>query len=130
MTVAKSFAGQTVLTNTDHMIKAKVADDKFSVSLDKMFTDLANNAALWKSDVVKATTQLYQVGTDNGKDKLIDTPENVTFQIQNKDNGDVTNQDTKNATKFSANFAQNWPATGEDYALDKEYYVLVSFWQK
>ena len=127
MTVAKSFAGQTVLTNTDHMIKAKVADDKFSVSLDKMFTDLANNAALWKSDVVKATTQLYQVGTDNGKDKLIDTPENVTFQIQNKDNGDVTNQDTKNATKFSANFAQNWPATGEDYALDKEYYVLVSF---
>ena len=127
LTVAKSFAGQTVLTNTDHMIKAKVADDKFSVSLDKMFTDLANNAALWKSDVVKATTQLYQVGTDNGKDKLIATPENVTFQIQNKDNGDVTNQDTKNATKFSANFAQNWPATGEDYALDKEYYVLVSF---
>ena len=127
-TVAKSFAGETVIAGPDHTIQAKAADDKFSVSLDDMFTDLSNNAALWKADVVKATIELYQVGTAaDGKDKKITIPSGTTFQIQDSKDTDVTAQNTADASKFVVNLAQNWPATDDDYALDKDYYALISF---
>ena len=128
LTVAKSFAGETVIAGPDHMIQAKVADDKFSVSLDDMFTDLGNNSALWKADVVKATIKLYQVGTaTDGSDKEIAIPTGTSFTVRAKDNRDVTTANTATATKFVANLAQKWPGTGADYALDEEYYVLISF---
>ena len=129
MTVAKSFAGQTVLAQTDHMINAEASKDKFAVSLDNMFTDLGTNEALWKSDVTKATVELYQVGTAaDGKDKEITIPTApaISFTVADKDGKDATS-DLSKATQIIADFKQNWPATGDDYALDESYYVLVSF---
>ena len=130
MTVAKSFAGQTVLAQTDHMINAEASKDKFAVSLDNMFTDLGTNEALWKSDVTKATVELYQVGTAaDGKDKQITiptAPNAISFTVADKDGKDATS-DLSKATQIIADFKQNWPATGDDYALDESYYVLVSF---
>ena len=128
MTVAKSFAGQTVLAQTDHMINADASKDNFSVSLDNMFTDLGTNEALWKSDVTDAKVQLYQVGTAaDGKDKEISIPTSVSLIVADKDKQNVTASGTSAATQIIANFTQNWPATGDDYALDESYYVLVSF---
>ena len=129
MTVAKSFAGQTVLAQVDHMINAEASKDKFAVSLDNMFTDLGTNEALWKSDVTKATVELYQVGTAaDGKDKKITIPTApaISFTVADKDGKDATS-DLSKATQIIADFKQNWPAIGDAYALDESYYVLVSF---
>ena len=51
----------------------------------------------------------------------------VSIQVQNKDGVDVTTTGTSAAAKVQINLAQNWPGSDPKYALDKEYYAVVSF---
>ena len=64
----RTIKDQVVLDPVNHIIPAKAADDKFTVSLDKMFNEMtAEERVNWNEFADGVYTKLYKVNP-NGED--------------------------------------------------------------
>ena len=104
--------------------------NNFAVSLDKMFTDLGNDASvLWKNDVVKAQVKYYRVAEGN---ELVDqeiTNSHITTSFLKADGNAIASVSTGLVEAALGATAKVKVQVNHEASLDrtKQYYALVRF---
>lgn len=58
---SKAYADVTTLDTYAHAINADITKDNFTESIERMFTDLGNNAIYWKADVASYDVEYFKV---------------------------------------------------------------------
>ena len=104
--------------------------NNFAASLDKMFTDLGNDASvLWKNDVVKAQVKYYRVAEGN---ELVDqeiTNSHITTSFLKADGNAIASVSTGLVEAALGATAKVKVQVNHEASLDrtKQYYALVRF---
>ena len=114
---------QVVLDPVNHIIPAKVADDKFTVSLDKMFNEMtAEERVNWNEFADGIYTKLYKVNP-NGEDTEV-----TGFDDDNMKYLDESGKETTSPTKLaSLQFIAKHEWNQAANPFDKEYYIISEF---
>ena len=114
---------QVVLDPVNHIIPAKVADDKFTVSLDKMFNEMtAEERVNWNKFAHDIVTVIKQVNP-NGDDIAVTGFDDDNIAYLTADNKPATS--ALNIAKLQ--FIPNHEWNQETYPFDKEYYIVSDF---
>ena len=112
--VGKSYANVTTLDTKNILITKDNSKNKFEVSLDKMFTDLGENVAVWKADVENKEVEVYRVGK-NGEDDVLVSSNDITVELDNTDLSKIT--------KLSVSLVDYNKA----YDINSSYYAKIKF---
>ena len=128
-----SISDLTTLDAVAHEIKADPTKDNFSASLSAMFNDFGTSGTLeWKDRVKRGDIKIMQVGTGaNGADKDVSTPlTNNDIKITYLKSDGTTTTTLADIATLKVDLSHGWPGSnaGNDYALDKEYYVEIKFY--
>ncbi len=119
----RTIKDQVVLDPVNHIIPAKAADDKFTVSLDKMFNEMtAEERVNWNKFAHDIVTVIKQVNPDG---------DDITVTGFDDDNIAYLTADNKPATSAlniaKLQFIPNHEWNQETYPFDKEYYIVSDF---
>ena len=113
---------QVVLDPVNHIIPAKVADDKFTVSLDKMFNEMtAEERVNWNKFAHDIVTVIKQVNPNGDDIAVTGFDDNIAYLTA--DNKPATS--ALNIAKLQ--FIPNHEWNQETYPFDKEYYIVSDF---
>lgn len=114
--VGKSYANVTTLDTKNILITKDNSKNKFEVSLDKMFTDLGENVAVWKADVEYHRVEVYKVGKNGEDDVLVSTgSSDIIVKLDNDDLSKIT--------KLSVSLDDYTNA----YDINSSYYAKIEF---
>ena len=120
----------TEYESTNIKLNADNKKNNFAASLDKMFTDLGNDASvLWKNDVVKAQVKYYRVAEGN---ELVDqeiTNSHITTSFLKADGNAIASVSTGLVEAALGATAKVKVQVNHEASLDrtKQYYALVRF---
>ena len=119
----RTIKDQVVLDPVNHIIPAKAADDKFTVSLDKMFNEMtAEERVNWNEFADGIYTKLYKVNP-NGEDTEV-----TGFDDDNMKYLDESGKETTSPTKLaSLQFIAKHEWNQAANPFDKEYYIISEF---
>ena len=127
-----SISDLTTLDAVAHEIKADPTKDNFSASLSAMFNDFGTSGTLeWKDRVKRGDIKIMQVGTGaNGADKDVTSTllTNNDIKITYLKSDGTTTTTLADIATLKVDLSHGWPGSGNDYALDKEYYVEIKFY--
>lgn len=119
----RTIKDQVVLDPVNHIIPAKAADDKFTVSLDKMFNEMtAEERVNWNKFAHGIVTVIKQVNP-NGDDIAVTGFDDDNIAYLTADNKPATS--ALNIAKLQ--FIPNHEWNQETYPFDKEYYIVSDF---
>ena len=110
--VGKSYANVTTLDSKNILITKDNSKNVFEASLDKMFTDLGENVAVWKADVESKVVGVYKVGKNGEDDELVS---DITVKFDNDDLSKIT--------KLSVSLDDYTKA----YDINSSYYAKIEF---